>query len=224
MDYGGADLNRLISASILNANMLHLEEEVRRLEENGADMLHFDVMDGVFVPNISFGLPVLHAISGVSSLYKDVHLMIENPILYITEFAKAGADLITFHLESNSDPFRTIDLIHETGCKVGVSLKPGTPARALLPFLDEIDMILVMTVEPGFGGQSYMHDMTAKIMQVRDMIAGRSIRLEVDGGINPETADEAAGAGAEVLVAGSYLFRHENMHKAILSLREGDRQ
>lgn len=214
-------MDRQISVSILSADMLHLEDEVRRLEQAGADMLHFDVMDGVFVPNISFGLPVLEAIAKASSLYMDVHLMIEEPISYIRQFADAGAGLITFHLESASDPFRTIEAIHKAGCKAGISLKPGTPAKALLPFLEEIDLVLVMSVEPGFGGQSYIHEMTEKIAAIREMIGERDIRLEVDGGINAETAPLAAAAGADVLVAGSYLFRQEDMGAAVQLLRTG---
>lgn len=214
-------MDRQISVSILSADMLHLEDEVRRLEQAGADMLHFDVMDGVFVPNISFGLPVLEAIAKASSLYMDVHLMIEEPISYIRQFADAGAELITFHLESASDPFRTIEAIHKAGCKAGISLKPGTPAKALLPFLEEIDLVLVMSVEPGFGGQSYIHEMTEKIAAIREMIGERDIRLEVDGGINAETAPLAAAAGADVLVTGSYLFRQEDMGAAVQLLRTG---
>lgn len=214
-------MDRQISVSILSADMLHLEDEVRRLEQAGADMLHFDVMDGVFVPNISFGLPVLEAIAKASSLYMDVHLMIEEPISYIRQFADAGAELITFHLESASDPFRTIEAIHKAGCKAGISLKPGTPAKALLPFLEGIDLVLVMSVEPGFGGQSYIHEMTEKIAAIREMIGERDIRLEVDGGINAETAPLAAAAGADVLVTGSYLFRQEDMGAAVQLLRTG---
>lgn len=213
-------MNTKISASILNADLMHLKDEVRRLEVAGADMLHFDVMDGVFVPNISFGLPVLQAISEETALFMDVHLMIQNPLSYIQEFAKAGAELITFHLESASDPFQTIAKIHAYDCHAGLSIKPGTPAKALLPFLDELDYVLVMTVEPGFGGQSYMHDMTAKIAEVREMIGDRLIRIEVDGGINDETAPLALQAGAQVLVAGSYLFdAQSDMRSAVDSLR-----
>lgn len=215
-------MDRQISVSILSADLLHLEDEVRRLEQAGADMLHFDVMDGLFVPNISFGLPVLEAISGATSLYMDVHLMINDPLRYIRNFAKSGAQLITFHVESASDPFQTIEEIHAHGCKAGLSLKPGTPARAILPFLEEIDLVLVMTVEPGFGGQSYLHDMTAKIAEIKEMIGERSIRLEVDGGINAETAPLAAGAGADVLVTGSYLFRQKDMGAAVRQLRTGE--
>lgn len=214
-------MDDLISVSILNADLLHLEDEVRRIGDSGADMLHFDVMDGIFVPNISFGLPVLQAISGTTSLFRDVHLMISHPLPYIRRFADAGADLITFHLESEDDPFRTLAAIREAGCQAGLSIKPGTPASTVKPFLDMLDYVLVMTVEPGFGGQSYMHDMTAKIAEIRRMTGDRKIRVEVDGGINAETSQLALQAGADVLVAGSYLFGQEDMRTAVQSLRRG---
>lgn len=218
---GGAILESLISASILNADLLHLQNVIEKLESAGADMLHFDVMDGVFVNNISFGIPILQAISGSTKLYKDVHLMITDPMKYIDAFAKAGADLITFHYESVSDPFATIDAIHAAGCKAGISIKPATPAEAVIPFLDKVDLVLVMTVEPGFGGQGYITEMTEKISAVRQAITGwdRDILLEVDGGINNETGPAARAAGADVLVVGSYLFKHEDMQSAMESLR-----
>lgn len=216
---GGADLKRKISASILNADLLRLGEELHRAEQAGVEMLHFDVMDGRFVPNISFGMPVLQAVSRQSELFMDVHLMIEQPHLYVQDFVKAGADLITFHLESSSDPFAVIRAIHAEGCKAGISLKPQTPARAVLPFLEEVETILVMTVEPGFGGQSYLHAMNAKIREIRELIGNRNCILEVDGGINPETIQEAADAGADLFVAGSYLFRAEDMTAAVQSLQ-----
>lgn len=214
-------MENMISASILNADLLHLDDVIRKLEEADADMLHFDVMDGVFVNNISFGLPILSAISGATNLYKDVHLMITDPLKYVDAFARAGADLITFHFESVSDPFATIEAIHAAGCKAGISIKPATPAEAVIPFLDKIDMVLVMTVEPGFGGQGYISEMTEKISAVRQAITSwdREILLEVDGGINAETASIAHRAGADVLVVGSYLFKQDDLKQAIADLR-----
>lgn len=208
-----------IAVSMLSADMLHLHDELKKLKQAGADILHFDVMDGIFVPNISFGLPVLQAVSKQTDLFIDVHLMIQNPANYIQDFANAGADLITFHLESNSNPFEVISFIKNTRCQVGISIKPTTPAKALLPFLDDIDVILVMTVEPGFGGQSYMHEMTSKIKEIKSMIQDKNIKIEVDGGIDAQTASEALQAGADMLVSGSYLFKQREMRKAIEQLR-----
>ncbi|MDE5737545.1 MAG: ribulose-phosphate 3-epimerase [Oscillospiraceae bacterium] len=212
-------MNTQIAVSMLSADMLHLHDELEKLKQAGADILHFDVMDGMFVPNISFGLPVLQAVSKQTDLFIDVHLMIQNPVDYIQDFAKAGADLITFHLESSSNPFEVIQLIKNTGCQVGISVKPATPAKALLPFLDDIDVILVMTVEPGFGGQSYLHEMTTKIAEIKSMLQDRNIKIEVDGGIDATTAPEALQAGATILVSGSYLFNQREMRKAIEQLR-----
>ncbi len=210
-----------ISASILNADLLSLGSVVQELESAGADMLHFDVMDGVFVNNISFGLPVLSAISAATEMFQDVHLMISDPLKYVKAFADAGADLITFHYESESDPAETIAAIREAGCKAGMSIKPGTPAQVIAPYLADLDLVLIMTVEPGFGGQGYITEMNLKIAEVRRMIqaSGREIMLEVDGGINGETAAVAAEAGAELLVVGSYLFREGDPAKAIAGLR-----
>ena len=212
-------MERKISASILNADLMRLGEEISRVEQAGVEMLHYDVMDGLFVPNISFGMPVLQAADKQSELFMDVHLMINDPLQYVRHFAEAGADMITFHLESLSDPFDTIKAIHEYGIKAGISLKPHTPARAVLPFLDEVENILVMTVEPGFGGQSYMHDMNAKITEIRQMLGTRDCFLQVDGGINAETILEAEGAGADLFVVGSYLRRAGDSGAAMRSLQ-----
>lgn len=210
-----------ISASILNADLLHLEDVVRKLEAAKTDMLHFDVMDGVFVNNISFGIPILTALSEATSMYKDVHLMITDPIRYVDAFASAGADMITFHLESESDPTETIRAIHAAGCKAGISIKPATPAETVFPYLDQVEMVLVMTVEPGFGGQGFIHEMTDKISEIRRQAndSGLSLMIEVDGGINNDTAPIVWDAGADVFVVGSYLFRHENLVDAVNGLR-----
>lgn len=211
----------LVSPSILAADFSNLGGEIARMEKAGADMLHIDVMDGVFVPNISFGLPVVKSIRKATNLFFDVHLMICDPFAYVERFAVAGADGITFHLESQSEPEAVIEKIRAAGKKVGVSIRPATPVSAVLPLLHKIDMLLVMTVEPGFGGQSFMADMLPKIRAVREYVAERRIPLDiqVDGGINGETARLAVEAGANVMVAGSYLFRSSDAEKAVASLR-----
>ncbi len=217
----GGIMGILVSPSILAADFSNLGGEIARMEKAGADMLHIDVMDGVFVPNISFGLPVVKSIRKATNLFFDVHLMICNPFAYVERFAAAGADGITFHLESQSEPEKVIEKIRAAGKKVGVSVRPATPASAVLPLLDKIDMLLVMTVEPGFGGQSFMAGMLEKIRAVREYAAEHKIPLDiqVDGGINGETARLAAEAGANVMVAGSYLFRNGDAGKAVASLR-----
>ena len=202
-----------VSASVLSADMLRLENEIRKMEDSGIDMLHFDVMDGVFVNNISYGLPILQAVDGCTDMFLDVHLMITDPLKYIKRFADCGADLITFHLESQSDVRETIKAIRECGVKASISIKPGTPAEAVFEYLPLVDMVLVMTVEPGFGGQSFIYDTLDKIRSIRSKIneLGLSADVEVDGGINAETAPLVREAGANVLVSGSYLFKAEDM-------------
>lgn len=187
------------------------------MREAGADMLHFDVMDGHFVPNFSFGIPVLECLNRCTDLLLDVHLMIDNPLRYIKPFAKAGADLITFHLEAADDPEAVIAAIHAHGKKAGISIKPATPAKSLLPFLERIDMALVMTVEPGFGGQSFLTDMLPKVAALRN--AAPVLDIQVDGGINADTARLCREAGANVLVAGSYVFGAADKKAAMQSLR-----
>lgn len=211
-----------VSASILSADMCNLEAVVRTLETSGTDMLHFDVMDGRFVDNISFGIPVLEAIRKKTDLFLDVHLMISDPLHYAARFAKAGANGITFHLESESDPQKTIDAIHACGIPAGIVIKPNTPAEAVLPYLSSVEMVLVMTVEPGFGGQSFMHDQLPKIAAVRKMLdeAKLPCELEVDGGIDMNTAALAKAAGANVLVAGSSVFGKSDRAAAIKAIRE----
>ena len=178
----------------------------------GAQMLHYDVMDGHFVPNISFGAPVIAGLSKVCDLPFDVHLMISQPLRYIDDYADAGADLITFHLESDDDPNAVIDKILARGCKPAIAIKPGTPAEAVLPYADRLAMVLVMTVEPGFGGQSFMADMMPKVRAIRAYIDEKNpgCELEVDGGVNAQTAKVCTAAGANVLVAGSAFFKAED--------------
>lgn len=214
-------MKKIVSASILSADLLDLKNEIRKVVESGSDMLHFDVMDGVFVNNISFGFPMLEAVKKCTDIYLDVHLMISDPLKYIERFAKAGADIITFHLESKSNTEDTIEEIKKCGVLAGLSIKPGTDFEKAIPYLDKIDLLLIMTVEPGFGGQSYISEMTDKIKKAYGYIKEKNldVKIQVDGGINGHTAKSASEAGADILVAGNYLFRSENMKNAVDSLR-----
>lgn len=209
-----------VSASILSADLLNLESEVKKLEKSGVEMLHFDVMDGVFVNNITFGLPVLKQIADKTELVLDVHLMITNPLKYIKEFADAGADIITFHIESESDVMETVKAVKNTGVRTAVAVKPDTSAESVFPYMEYLDMVLVMTVEPGFGGQKFM-DMSEKIRKIREYADknGYEIDIEVDGGINAETADIVKKAGANILVSGSYLFKSADMADTVRKLK-----
>ncbi len=211
-----------ISPSILASDFANLGNEVKRMEEAGVEMLHIDVMDGHFVPNISFGAPVMKCIRKDFNGIFDVHLMISEPLRYIGDFVKAGANIITFHVECDSDIKETINAIKGAGIKAGLSIKPGTPAQAVAPYLDQLDMVLVMTVEPGFGGQSFMADMMPKVQEIRRMItaAGKEIDLQVDGGVNNETGRICWENGANVLVAGSHLFQQADYSQAVAALRE----
>ena len=197
-----------LSPSILTCDFAHLEDELRFVEQSGADMVHLDVMDGVFVPNLSFGPPVIARLRPHTDLFFDVHLMMEYPDRLIDAFADAGADLINFHIESASPVEETIAKIRAKGKKVALTLKPKTPAEAVFPYLSQLDMVLVMTVEPGFGGQSFMADMLPKITAIREEAAriGHPLDIQVDGGIAQKTAPLVAEAGATVAVVGSALF------------------
>ena len=212
----------LISPSILASDFSRLKDEVQSIEKAGADLVHIDVMDGMFVPNITLGAPVIKCLKGKTTLPFDVHLMINEPVRYIDDFASAGADIITFHIEAATDVGATIEKIREAGCKPAISIKPGTAAEAVLPYLDSVYMVLVMTVEPGFGGQSFMPETMQKVRAIRDEITRRNLdtHIQVDGGIDNNTVSVAAGNGADILVAGSYVFKAEDRSEPIKILRE----
>lgn len=228
----------IISPSILSADFANLERDIKRVEDAGADWLHVDVMDGHFVPNITIGVPVVASIKKVTSLPLDVHLMIENPEKYIEPFAKAGADILTFHYEA-AKPLSTLDygkdlscynekqsdeaihsiinLIKSFGVKAGMSIKPKTPAEAAFPYLNDLDLLLIMTVEPGFGGQKFMHDCAEKIKHIKSH-SPESLIIQVDGGINAETARICTSYGANSLVAGNYIYKSDDIKSAVQSL------
>ena len=210
-----------ISPSILSADYASLKSEIEKVKNGGADMLHVDVMDGHFVPNISIGPPVVKSIRKATDMFLDCHLMISNPYDYIDAFASSGADLIAFHVESDSDIEKTIEKITSAGVLPALVVKPGTPAESVFPYLSKIAMVLVMTVEPGFGGQSFMEDMLPKIKAIREKAdeVNPSLMIQVDGGIVPETAKKCVDAGADVLVSGSYIFGASDTEGAISSLR-----
>ncbi len=210
-----------ISPSILSSDYGKLSSELKRMEDCGADMLHIDVMDGHFVPNITLGAPIVKCIRKSSSLPFDVHLMISDPYKYIPDFVKAGSDIITFHVDSDSDIEKTIDLILASGKKAGLSVKPKTPIETVYPYLDKLSMVLVMTVEPGFGGQSFMEDMMPKVSAVKAEIErkGLDIDIQVDGGINKDTISVAAKAGANVFVSGNAIFSSNDAAKTIADFK-----
>lgn len=195
--------------SILSADFNRLGEQIKILEEEGVEILHIDVMDGDFVPSISFGMPVIKSIRKESKMFFDVHLMVTEPERYIHDFVECGADSITVHAEACEDLERTIELIRDAGVKVGISIKPATPVNDISHLLSEVDMVLVMTVQPGFGGQKYIEECTEKIQELRDLIQEEEldVNIQVDGGINEETMETVMQAGANYLVAGSYVFK-----------------
>lgn len=215
----------IVAPSILSANFYNLEKDLNILRENRVKWLHFDVMDGHFVNNISFGVPVFKSLKPHLDFVNDVHIMVSEPYKWGEVFAKIGASYVTFHYEAlNSDEeiLKTINVIHENGSKVGISIKPATSIDVIIPFLDKIDLVLIMSVEPGFGGQGFLHDNLEKVRVLRDIIDNRkyNVLIEIDGGINETTAKLARDAGVDVLVAGSYLFGHDDFAKRLKSLRE----
>lgn len=214
----------ILSPSILSADFCRLGEQVEEVEKAGAKYLHIDVMDGLFVPSISYGMPVIASVRKCSELFFDVHLMIEKPERYIKEFAECGADLINFHVEATEDVEETIAKIRSFRKKAGITVKPGTPAKAVEPYLELVDMVLVMTVEPGFGGQKLMPDCLDKVKEIRAMAEKKNLHtdIEVDGGITAENVELAINAGANVIVAGSAVFKNnisDNVRKFLEKLQ-----
>jgi ribulose-phosphate 3-epimerase len=210
-----------VSPSLLSSDFSRLGEEAAVCRNAGADMIHIDVMDGHFVPNITLGAPIVKSLRKCSDLCFDVHLMISDPIKYIPDFIKAGADIITVHAESDGSTEEAVDMINAAGIKAGVAIKPKTPASEVFPYLDKLSMVLVMTVEPGFGGQSFMTDMMPKIREIRAEAEkrGLSFDIEVDGGITDKTLPVAYEAGANVFVAGSYFFGASDRKAAVDAMR-----
>ncbi len=211
-----------VAPSLLSCDFAKMGEEVVRVDQAGADLIHLDVMDGHFVPNITIGPGIVSAVRPFTKLPFDVHLMIDDPLDYIDAFANAGADIITFHIEARSDPLATIEKIRQKGIKAGLVIKPKTPVEAVFPYLDQLYMVLVMTVEPGFGGQSFMADMMPKVTALKNECKKREldVLIEVDGGISEKTVGAAAAAGADICVSGTGVFKAKDMKEAIRFLQD----
>lgn len=210
-----------VAPSLLSCDFLNLGSEIKRLEEAKIDYLHFDVMDGDFVPNISFAFPIIEQIRKVTQLTIDTHLMVSNPERYIQKFAEAGSDIITVHVEATQHIHRAIQQINDLEIKSGITLNPGTPIEQIIPVLHMVDLVLVMTVNPGFGGQLFINECLDKIKFLKDFRAAHQLNfeIEVDGGVNEVTSKRCVDAGADVLVAGSYFFKHEDYHTPVKQLR-----
>jgi ribulose-phosphate 3-epimerase len=213
-------MERIISPSMLSADFGNLDRDTRLIDRSAAQWIHIDVMDGVFVPNISFGFPVMKPIRKASDKVLDVHLMIVEPEKYVARFTEAGADIVTFHYEATSTPEEAIRLIRESGAKVGISIKPKTPVEVLRDLLPKVDLVLVMSVEPGFGGQSFIEGSTDKVRELRKMIdeAGLDVTIEIDGGVSAANAGELYEAGCDALVAGSAVFKAADPEEEILKI------